>query len=755
MNAQSTPLTQSGPRFWGLKGKLLLPLLCITCFSLGCAVLAVVHKADTALIAAGKERILNSSLVVGNGIMAQINRAKADITFSSRVPGIASTLDPTALHGQPDRAAFIALTNSLLASLGEVCGYYETFYTVNHKGMTLACSMPSAVGKLDISNRAWFHEAMNSGEMVLSDPFRSRITGDALMAIAQRFSYNGHVGLMVGSLQIRRFTLEALEQENTNWQQAVVVTRAGMTVASVNDQEIGVLSYGDKAWFQTMLAGNLAYHEFDEQGVVKVAALLPLEGTALYTMVITNRDHLTGPVRAVERIGLVTVAAALLLASIGIYIVVNPATRDLRRLAEYAQKTGAEEEAEPVVLARHDELGALSQSLADMVASLTKMISVANQATQAKSEFLARMSHEIRTPMNGIIGMTHIALQSSTDETQSDRLRKIGKAAANLRGIIDDILDFSKVEAGKMSLEQQPFRLEGVLDAIHAVLEVKAKEKGLGLNFTIDSAVPDTMVGDALRLSQVCMNLCSNAVKFSEHGNIDLAVSLVAEHDTQVELRFAVADNGIGMSEEEQQGIFDAFSQADGSTTRRFGGTGLGLAICKLIVELMGGEIWLTSVPGQGSTFYFTAVFGKSQSQPLAREAMDQADAKTDLSGSTVLLVEDNALNQEIAGELLHSMGITVDFANNGEEAVKKFQEHHYNMVLMDIQMPVMDGLEAARRIRKNESEGQRVPIIAMTANAMSEDREKSHEAGMDGHLTKPIDVVELERTLAKWLRPA
>ena len=754
MSSNPPVLRKKSAGLFGLKAKLLIPILLIVLFTLAFSALAIVRRADDALISAGKEKILSSTMVVGSSIMAQINRAKADMTFAYRIPAIYSSLDPNATLDQPDRASYIDLANSLLKSLGEACGYYETFYTVSDKGMTLACSLPSAVGTLDISNRAWFHEAMKTGDLILSDPFRSRITGDALMAISQRFSHNGYTGLMVGSLQIRKFTLAALEQENHPWQNAVVVTNAGMTAASMNDEEIGVLSYGDREWFRTMIAEGLTYYEYAEGGRGKVASLLPLSGTRLYALVVTDRDHLTGPIQDVERIGVIAVLAALLLSWFGIFIVVHPATRDIRRLADYAEATGSGAVSEPVQLARRDEVGFLANALADMVANLTEMISVAKKATQTKSDFLARMSHEIRTPMNIIIGMTQIAMQSVQDDRQLGYLTKIRGAAESLLGIINDILDFSKVEAGKMSLENRPFRISGMLRSVYDLLEGKANDKGLQLLFIKDPDVPDALIGDSLRLSQVCINLCTNALKFTEKGKISLNVALAADHGDEVTVRFSVSDTGIGMSREQQEGIFEAFSQADGSTTRRFGGTGLGLAICKLLVQLMGGEIWVESAPGQGSTFYFTGIFKKAEdeSAPFEEDLTLPFIPKRQLDGYNVLLSEDNVLNQEIAKAFLQSMGIDADVADNGAMAVEMSREKTYDLILMDIQMPVMDGLEAARRIRIAEGDGPHVPILAMTANAMSGDREKSLEAGMNAHLTKPIDIVELEEALNRWL---
>ena len=752
--AMDTLRPQLPQNVFGLKTKLLAPILVIVLASLTLSIMTVTHLADTVLIAAGKEKILYSSMVVTNNIMAQINRAKADMTFAYRIPDIYSSIDPTGTRGFDSRKDYIDHANALLADLGKACGYYETFYTVNSAGMTQTCSVPEVVGVLDISNRQWFHQSMRTGELTLSPPFRSRFTNNALMAVSRRFSHNGQEGLMVGSLQIRKFTLDALERENTPWQQALVVSSDGLVVASVNDSEIGERSFGEQPWFRSMIKNKLDYLELTEDRADTIASLQALEGTDLYALVLTDRSHLTAPMDKVTRIGLITVLIAGLLAFVGIYVVLNPATHDISRLADYAQIAGAGQEAEPVRLKRRDEVGVLSHALADMVQNLTDTVAEVQQATRAKSDFLARMSHEIRTPMNVIIGMTQLAHQATREEKNLVYLGKIRGATENLLGIINDILDFSKVEAGKMTLENKPFRISGMLTSVYDLFEVKSREKGIALVFHKDDEVPDAIVGDSLRLSQICINLCSNSLKFTERGSVTLNVSLDEDLGENVRLRFSVTDTGIGMPPEQQHKIFDAFAQADGSTTRRFGGTGLGLSICKLLAQLMDGDIGVESVPLQGSTFTFTGLFRKvdEASVPASSTEYEVFVPRRNLHGFTVLLAEDNPLNQEIAIEFLRSFGLAAEVADNGAMAVGMMREHNYDLVLLDIQMPVMDGLEAARQIREYEGDGPNVPILAMTANAMSGDREKSLAAGMNAHLTKPIDIRALEDALYRWL---
>jgi signal transduction histidine kinase/HPt (histidine-containing phosphotransfer) domain-containing protein len=397
------------------------------------------------------------------------------------------------------------------------------------------------------------------------------------------------------------------------------------------------------------------------------------------------------------------------------------------------------------------------------VESLRLARDAARAADRAKSEFLANMSHEIRTPMNGILGMTDLALELAQSAEQRDYLTMVKDSAEALLRLLNDILDFSKVEAGKLAFDPFPFPLRETLDGTLKMLAVRAHEKGVAVRFQVDSEIPDWVVGDPGRLRQILVNLVGNAIKFTERGEVVVEVECAEEGglgprggDEALLLHVAVRDTGIGIPVEKQQVILEPFTQADGSTTRKYGGSGLGLAIAKQLVALMGGHLWLESVVGQGSTFHFTVRLGAAQDPPAPTRPLPGSDLSTRPTTRRrlqILVAEDHPVNQRLVTCLLEKQGHAVVVVGDGHAAVEAFAQQAFDLVLMDVQMPGMDGLEATAAIRAQEqARGTHIPIIALTAHAMKGDREHCLAAGMDDYLAKPIKAEDLATAIARRL---
>jgi signal transduction histidine kinase/CheY-like chemotaxis protein len=379
-------------------------------------------------------------------------------------------------------------------------------------------------------------------------------------------------------------------------------------------------------------------------------------------------------------------------------------------------------------------------------------------ASRAKSEFLSTMSHELRTPLNAIIGMTAIGRNTADTERKNYALDKINEASAQLLSVINDVLDMSKIEANKLELSVIEFSFEQVLQKVMTIISFKAEDKRQKLSLNADKNIPDYLIGDDQRLAQVILNLLSNAVKFTpEGGEISLDAHLIGKNEEECELRIEVSDNGIGISPEQQKGLFNSFAQAESGISREFGGTGLGLAISKRIVEYMGGKVWIESELGKGARFIFTIKARCGHAQQKKEQSDDAGTARRpgEFSGKRLLFAEDVAINREILLTLLEDSNLSIDCAEDGREALRMIEADPglYDIVFMDIQMPQMDGLEATRRIRALPAqEIGKLPIIAITANVFTEDINRCLQAGMNDHIGKPIKLAEIYEKLRKYL---
>ncbi|MEN9479953.1 MAG: hypothetical protein RLZZ298_1348 [Pseudomonadota bacterium] len=717
-------------------------------------------------------------------VAAQVN---SDLDIRIRVlEKSASLITAVVADGQPAMQNFIEQRPTLQALFNGGLSIYDL------AGTTIA-DYPLSAGRLGINYREVeaIADALNQGVTRISQPILGKVSHDGIVWIVVpiRDPQGKVIGALAGLTNLARPNFLNQITENRYGQTGgyLIIARQSRRIVTATDPKRAL----------EMLPGAGQNSEIDRfiegyegsavmrnpLGVEILASCMSIPLANWHVSAVLPTAEAFAPINAMlQRMLIATIFLTLLAGGLTWWMLrrqLEPIFATVETLADMAL-TKQTMRALPIV--RKDEIGLMVGSfnhllqvlgereaelnqhrhhLESLVEERTAALSIAKEAAEtanrAKSSFLANMSHELRTPMNAIMGMTDLALRRASDAKQIDQLHKVNNASHHLLSVINNILDISKIEAERLTLEQIDFRLGSVLENLSSLLSQKASGKGLRLLIDIAPELANrSLCGDPLRLGQILLNLTGNALKFTTQGSVSIRVQISEERPADLLLRFDVSDTGIGISPEDQKRLFTAFEQANGSTTRQYGGTGLGLAICKRLAQMMGGSIGIESDPGVGSNFWFTVRLSKS-TQPLAVSILPSTAAaetriKQRYNGARVLLAEDEPINQEVSRGLLEEVGLVLDLAADGLLAVDMAKATNYALILMDMQMPLLDGVDACKAIRLCPGR-ENTPILAMTANAFEEDRQRCFEAGMNDHIAKPVDPDLLFETLFKWLQ--
>ncbi len=738
--------------FSSLRVKQPVAIFCIILIIASLSTYFILRTFNTSIRDIKKSYVETAVASISANVDIQFRQTHRDMTMTATLPPVLSAI------GSPPRAHEVALfqedhehLRELLTNIKDVYGYYDSLYLTNDHGEYILGNKGTRLSLEIGGEQNLISSYLDTYGVVHGPILYSATTQQYLLPLILKISHNGQQGALVASVEMEQLIDIAIHDtphdEITCF--SIIVDHTG--IKHLQNSNAQLLPENFSSFYTELLSKSSGTITAQKNKQDIIIGFHNVPATDIYILGIIDENFKSTQLNNIRNsMGLTSIVMAVLtLLAVSYYT--SPVTRDIVRISNFAQKITRGEAVEKINVHRNDELGSLARNMEHMVHNLVDLVTRSESATKAKSDFLARMSHEIRTPMNGIMGMTYLAMRANPNEKQKQYLMRIDNAAKSLLHIINDILDFSKIEAQKMDITPESFKLEALFSSIHDLLLPKCAEKSLVFSYSIDENVPPIIKADPVRLTQICTNLCSNAVKFTSQGTVEIHASLLGRHANQLELMFTVKDSGIGMNAEEQSRIFDSFTQADGTTTRKYGGTGLGLAICKSLSELMGGGISVSSEPGQGSTFTFTIMAEEGNAKEVEKNTLPSAENMPILP-LDILLVEDNEINQVIAMEILQDMGATVTLAKNGQEAVDTWENSNFDLILMDIQMPVMDGITATKHIRKSHMpKSKTVPILAMTAHAMTGDKEKSLETGMNDHITKPISIPELRDALVFW----
>ncbi len=734
-----------------LKIKLPLSIVLIIAITFAISTGFTLYSFTSVVHSVRSNHLQSAAEVIAENIATQVRQAGRDMVMVASLPNVLQAVQMSpSISSSPQYTHQRVQLTTLFERILRAYGYYNSFYVVNELGEYLVGTTPLTTDLSKSIAGNSFRDAMKKNGFSIGPTIYSSKASRAIIPIFLEIVYNGYGGALVSSLHLPKIVNNALQEAPHEDMYPMVFALSKDQPLQVSSTVNNILQAGP--WVEQMRGKPNGILNINVDDIEYTIGFSKVPQTDLYAVTVATDEYMILPATILRQTTLTTNIIAVLVIMLCVCYFTIPVARDISYLSFFAKSITEGKDSALLESKRKDEIGHLARSLGHMVTTLKDMVVRSEAATKAKSDFLACMSHEIRTPMNGILGTTHLAMCSNPDEKQLNYLKRIDVAAKTLLGVINDILDFSKIEAKKMDISNTTFRISTMITSMRDMLKPRSDEKDIELEFSVADDVPDIIFSDPLRLAQICINLCSNAIKFTALGRVHMHVALKERQNENLVLLISVKDTGIGIGLEDQQNIFDSFAQADGSTTRKYGGTGLGLTISKSLVQLLGGEIWVESSLNQGSTFSFTIRAIEGFEDDLEDEKEVPQVSSYTIPGLKILLVEDNEINQEIAIEVLKGMGATVILANHGAEAVSIWEKQDVDLILMDIQMPIMDGLTATKEIRNSTKlNSQSIPIIAMTAHAMTGDKEKSIQAGMNDHITKPLNIDELYNVLLFW----